>query len=259
LEQYLKTIVILLLAGNLLAAFFLMPAKSDRASVGASDIVAGSSLALLSEAKSKLESSMVEKIDSPNRVEEASLINGMISNDTVSERKANEAKKRELGLSLTPLSTSTPFLKQNTDPVCMMVQGIKTVDIANRLKTKLLSLTATNLIVAASDLFSDQYWVHLGPYKTEQDAINANVRLRETSRIGYVFTNDQEENSISLGVFNSSANAQRLQASLNKEGYSSKVWNRKLVLYDLTADISSNTAAILAFIANEGYIPAACK
>jgi hypothetical protein len=50
---------------------------------------------------------------------------------------------------------------------CDAVYGIKTIDAANRLKTKLAELTAKNFVISTIDQASNQYWVNLGPYRTK--------------------------------------------------------------------------------------------
>ena len=254
-----KTIVILLLVVNLLAAFFFMPAKNDSVAISISDQTAASKLALLSEGKVELESSVVEINDSINIVEAAPLVDAEISRNIMIEPKVGVSEEQRTAVNNGSLEISKRSLELNIPFQCVAVQGIKTIDAANRLKTKLASLNATNLTVAASDQVSDQYWVYLGPYKTKQKAINANVRLRERNRVGYFFTNEQVRNSISLGVFSSSLNAQRLQTTLNKENFRSKIWVRKLVSFVLTAEISSDDIAILTLISSEGYMPSTCE
>ena len=83
--------------------------------------------------------------------------------------------------------------------------------------------------------------------------------MREADRGGYFFSNAEVKNSISLGVFSSAVNAERLQARLNGQGYRTNIWSQQLALFTLTAELPADNAAILALLSGEGYVLTLCK
>ena len=254
-----KTVVIILVVLNLLAAFFLMPANNGITGVSSSPKMSASGLALLNEVEVELRAPVVEKLASITIIESASVVEEIVSNDAVSTQAAGGPRDPESTLRKVTLLSPKPLVEQIPAFQCGVVQSIKSIDAANKLKAKLAKLKVKNFIISTSDQVADQYWVYLGPYRTKQVAIDANAKLRERDRGGYFFTNEEVKNSISLGVFSSAVNAGRLQAKLNRQGYRTNIWNQQLVLFTLTAQIPVNYAAISALIGGEGYVLTECK
>jgi hypothetical protein len=258
----LKAVVVVLLVLNVLAAFFFLPAKNGSGITSFSAEAAVSSLALLAEKKVKLNAPIEAEVK-PDKIGVANnLVEKTLSEEALIKSRLKESREAKEKESAKKVESPTAFpssMPRTTTLQCLVVKGIKTIASANRLKKDLISLNAINLVIAASNESSHQYWVYLGPYKTKQEALDVNVILRNKGRVGYFFTNEQVKNSISLGAFSSSANAQRLLASLQTEGYGPKIWRRKLDSLVLTAEVPNNDKAILALITREGYLSAACK
>jgi hypothetical protein len=255
----LKTVVIILVVLNLLAAFFLMPANNGITGVSSSPKMSASGLALLSEVEVELKAPVVEKVAPITVVESTPVVEEIVSNHAVAAQETLVSNESVSELAVITLRNPKLILKEKPAFQCGAIQGIKSIDAASQLKAKLAKLKVKNFIISTSDQVADQYWVYLGPYRTKQVAIDTNAKLRERDRGGYFFTNDEVKNSISLGVFSSAVNAGRLQAKLNRQGYRANIWNQQLVLFTLTAQIPVNYAAISALIGGEGYVLTECK
>jgi cell division septation protein DedD len=255
----LKTVVILLVVLNLLAAFFLMPADNGIAGVSSSTEMSASGLALLSEVEVELKKPVAEKVGPITVVESTPVVEEIVANDGVTAQETLESNESVPELAVTALRTTKPLLKENDAFQCGAIQGIKTIDAANQLKIKLAELKAKNFVISTSDEVSNKYWVYLGPYRTKQEAIDANIKLREKDRGGYFFTNDEVKNGISLGVFNSIENAQRLQKKLNGQGYRSKLWVQSLPLYILNAKVPIDKILALKMMVDTSYTLAECS
>jgi hypothetical protein len=255
----LKTVVILLVVLNLLAAFFLLPANSGIAGVSSSEDMPDSGLALLSEVAVELKAPVVEKVEPTTVVESTPVVEEIISNDAVTAQETLESSEPVLELPVVTLATPKSLLKENDAFQCGAIQGIKTIDAANQLKTKLAELKAKNFVISTSDEVSNKYWVYLGPYRTKQEAIDANKKLSERNRGGYFFTNDEVKNGISLGVFDSEVNAEQLQVKLNGQGYSTKTWHQQLTLLVLSTDVPIDEPSVSMLAKQRGYTLASCK
>jgi hypothetical protein len=252
----LKAVVILLVVLNLLAAFFLMTADSGITGVSSSKVMPASGLALLSEVEVELKVPLIENVAPITVIEPTLVVEEMVSSDAITAQETNESVPE---LVVTALDTTKPLLKENDGFQCGTIQGIKTIDAANQLKTKLAELKAKNFVISTSDDVSNKYWVYLGPYRTKQEAIDANRKLRERNRGGYFFTNDEVKNGISLGVFSSIENAQRLQARLNEQGYRTKTWHQLFTLFVLTADVPIDAFLVSKEVITDGYILSKCE
>jgi hypothetical protein len=255
----LKTVVILLLVLNLLAAFFLMPADNGIAGVSSSEVMPASGLALLSEVAVELKTPVAEKVEPITVVETTPVVDKIVSNDTVAAQETLESSEPMLELAVNTLRNSKPLLKENQAYQCGVVDGIKSIDAANQLIIRLAELDAKNFVISTSDEVSNKYWVYLGPYRTKQEAVDANRKLREKDRGGYFFSNDEVKNGISLGVFNSIENAQRLQEKLNGQGYHTKTWRQQLALFALTADVPIDDPSVSMLAKQRGYTLVSCK
>jgi hypothetical protein len=187
----LKAVVVVLLVLNVLAAFFL-PAKNDSGSASASAEAAVSSLALLAEKKVKLNAPIEAEVK-PDKIGVASnLVEKTLSEEALIKsrlKESREAKEKESAKKVESPTVFPSSMPRTTNLQCLVVKGIKTIASANRLKKDLISLNAINLVIAASNESSHQYWVYLGPYKTKQEALDVNVILRNKGRVGYFFTN----------------------------------------------------------------------
>jgi hypothetical protein len=254
----LKTVVILLVVLNLLAAFFLMPANNGITGVNSSEVMPASGLALLSEVEVELKAPVAEKVSPITVAKRTAVIEKLVANYGVTAQETLESNESVPELAVTALRTTKPLLKENDAFQCGAIQGIKTIDAANQLKIKLAELKAKNFVISTSDEVSNKYWVYLGPYRTKQEAIDANKKLRERNRGGYFFTNDEVKNGISLGVFSSAVNAQRLQAKLNGQGYRTKTWRQQLSLFVLTADIPVEDLLKVNAVADDDYLIQSC-
>jgi cell division septation protein DedD len=254
----LKTVVILLAVLNLLAAFFLMPVGNGISGVSSSPEMSASGLALLSEVEIELKAPVVENVAPITVVESTPVVEEIVSTDAVAAQKTLESNESVPALSVVTLRNPELILKEKPAFQCSAIQGIKTIDAANQLKTKLAELKAKNFVISTSDEVSNKYWVYLGPYRTKQEAIDANKKLRERNRGGYFFTNDEVKNGISLGVFSSAVNAQRLQAKLNGQGYRTKTWRQQLSLFVLTADIPVEDLLKVNAVADDDYLIQSC-
>ena len=254
-----KAVVILLLVLNLLAAFFLMPTDNGISVVSSSAEMSASGLALLSEVEVELESSFAAKVESITPIDDTPVVEVTVSNESVLLHDMPQPHEAEQALEQVTLYSSKPLVEETSGFQCGVVHSIKNIDAANLLKAKLAELNAKNFVISTSDQVADQYWVYLGPYRTKQEAIDTNAKLRERDRGGYFFTNDEVINSISLGVFSSAVNASRLQAKLNGQGYRANIWSQQLVLFTLTAKIPVDNAPILALISGEGYVLTRCE
>jgi hypothetical protein len=249
----LKTVVILLVVLNLLAAFFLMPADNGISGVSSSAEMSASGLALLSEVEIELKAPVVEKVAPITVVESALVVEEIVSNDAVTAQETLEVSESAPALPVVTLRNPKPLLIEKPAFQCRAVKGIKSIEAANQLKIKLSELKAKNFTISTSDEVSNKYWVYLGPYQTKQEAVDANAKLRERNQGGYFFTNDEVKNSISLGVFGSETNAQRLQTKLNGQGYRTKTWNQQLSLFVLTADVPLDDLSISKMMMDDGY------
>jgi cell division septation protein DedD len=254
----LKAVVILLVVLNLLAAFFLMPADSGIAGVSSSEDMPDSGLALLSEVAVELKAPVVEKVEPTTVIEPTLVVEEMVSSDAITAQETLETSEPGPALPVVTLRNPKLILKGKSAFQCSAIQGIKTIDAANQLKAKLAELKAKNFVISTSDEVSNKYWVYLGPYSTKQEAVDANKKLRERNRGGYFFTNDEVKNGISLGVFSSAVNAQRLQAKLNGQGYRTKTWRQQLTLFALTADIPIDDLLISKTVTDAGYFIQDC-
>jgi hypothetical protein len=244
---------------NLLAAFFLMPADSGITGVNSSKVMSASGLALLSEVEVELKVPLIENVAPITVVESTPFVEEMASSDTVAAQKMFETSEPGSALPVVTLRNSKSSLNENQAFQCGAIQGIKTINAANQLKTKLADLNAKNFVISTSDEVSNKYWVYLGPYRTKQEAVDANAKLRERNRGGYFFTNEQVKNGISLGVFSSIEHAQRLQARLNGQGYRSKIWRQQLIMFVLTADIPIDDFLVSKAVITDGYILSKCE
>jgi hypothetical protein len=255
----LKTVVILLVVLNLLAAFFLLPANSGIARVNSNEVMSASGLALLSEVEVEIKVAHIENVAPITVVESTPIVEAIVSNDAIAAQETLEENEPAPALPVVTRRNSKPLLKENQAFQCGAVKGIKTIDAASRLKIKLAELKAKNFVISTSDEVSNKYWVYLGPYRTEEEAVDANAKLRERNRGGYFFTNDQVKNGISLGVFSSIENAERLQKNLNGQGYRSKTWHQLLTLFVLTADIPVDNFLVSKAVITDGYILSKCE
>ena len=254
-----KTVVILLVVLNLLAAFFLMPVDNDIDGVNSNPEMTTSGLALLSEIEVEPAPPLVDKVEPITTIDDTPVVEVIVSNESVSEPDMAEPREPEQTLEQVTLYSPKPLVKESPAFQCGVVQSIKSISAANQLKGKLAKLKVQNFTISTSDLVIDKYWVYLGPYRAKQDAINANAKLREADRGGYFFSNAEVKNSISLGVFSSAVNAERLQARLNGQGYRTNIWSQQLALFTLTAEFPADNAAILALLSGEGYVLTLCK
>jgi hypothetical protein len=254
-----KLMVVLLLVLNFLALVFMMPDDNSGAGIISGDQMPASGLALLSEVGVELRRLTAEEVKLTNVAESASDIKELGSNNTLIGREPARPKQSAAVLSTAAKLRSTSLLKEAPAFQCGHVKGIKGIDAANRLKKKMDRLGATNFVIGTSYAVEHKYWVYLGPYRSKQQAIDANDRLRKKKRSGYVFTNNKEQHSISVGVFSSSENAQRLRSELSLAGYRAKIWNQRVSLFVLKADIPSNGSAISALISKEGHVISTCK
>ncbi|MFT6153744.1 MAG: hypothetical protein ACJA1X_001089 [Bermanella sp.] len=254
-----KTVVILLVVLNLLAAFFLMPANNGITKISSSTEMSASGLALLSEVEVELKTPVDEQVEPITVVESIPVVKESFLDKSLITQEPAEPSKLEQALEIvTPQSPKT-LVRETTAFQCGAVHGIKTIDAANRLKTKLAELKAKNFVIATSDQVSNKYWVYLGPYRTKQEAIDVNAKLRERNREGYFFSNNEVRNSISLGVFSSAVNAQRLQARLNELGYRTKTWHQLLTLFVLTADVPIDAFLVSKAVITDGYMIQTCN
>ena len=254
-----KTVVILLVVFNLLAAFFLTPANNGITGVYSSEEMSAAGLALLSEVDVEFKMPAVGKAEPITVVESTPVVEEIVWSEAILAQEAGQPRETEQALKKVTLYRAKTLVKEKPAFQCGVVQRIKSIDAANQLKAKLAKLKVNNFVISTSDQVTDQYWVYLGPYRTKQEALDANAKLRKRDRGGYFFTNDEVRNSISLGVFSSAVNAQRLQAKLNRQDYRANIWNQQLALFTLTAEMPVDSAAILALISGEGYVLAACK
>lgn len=258
-----KTVVILLVVLNLLAALFLMPANNDISGANSSEVVRSSGLALLSEVEVEFKASTIERVASTTVVESTpiveEIVEEIVTKVDVSVQDNGESREPERTLEKVTLYSPKPLVEEKPEFLCGVVQRIKSIDAASQLKARLANLKGQNFVISTSDLVADQYWVYLGPYRTKQEAIDANGKLREKDRGGYFFSNDEVKNSISLGVFSSAVNAERLQTKLSGQGYRTNIWRQQLVLFTLTAELPFDNAAILALISGEGYVLEECQ
>jgi len=217
-----------------------------------------SGLALLSEVAVELKKPVAENVEPITVVETTPVVEKIVSNDTVAAQETLESSEPMLELAVSTLRNSKPLLKENQAYQCGVVDGIKSIDAANQLIVRLEELDAKNFVISTSDDVSNKYWVYLGPYLTKQEAVDANKKLRERNRGGYVFTNDEVKNAISLGVFNSIENAEGLQTRLNGQGYRTKTWRQQLTLFALTADVPIDDLLVSKTVTDAGYLIQDC-
>jgi cell division septation protein DedD len=244
---------------NLLAAFFLMPGNNGITEISSSTEMSASGLALLSEVEVELKIPVAEKVAPITVVESIPVVEEIVSNNGVTSQETLESNESVSALPFITLRNSKPSSKENQAYQCGVFDGIKSIDAANQLKRKLIELQAKNIVISSSEKISSMYWVYLGPYLTKQEAVDANEKLRQRNRSGYFFTNDEVKNSISLGVFSSAVNAQKLQVELNGQGYRSKIWAQSLPLYTLVAEVPSDKALILKIMLDTGYTLTECS
>jgi cell division protein FtsN len=285
----LKIVVILFLVLNFLALLLLVPDDNGSAGISSSDEMSASGLSLLSEVDVELRAPDVGEVKLTTVVESTSVVKEIAPTDTSIGRETTakkqqtailvapksgvltqqttiliapdpeELKQRDVILSTAAKLRSAPLLRENQFFQCGIVNDINSIDAAGRLKKKLAKLGVKNFIIATSESTQHKYWVYLGPYRTKQQAIDANNRLRAKKHSGYVFTNDEVQYSISVGVFSSSENATRLQSELSLSGYRAKIWDQHVSLFGLKADVPLDDSAISALISEEGHVISTCK
>jgi hypothetical protein len=254
----LKTVVILLVVLNLLAAFFLMPVDNGIVGVNSSEVMPASGLALLSEVEVEFKAPVVEKVGPITVVERTPVIEEVVSNDNVAVQKTLDSNDTVPAPSAVTLRNPIPLLKETTVFTCGAIDGVKSIEVANELKKELANFNMKNFVISMSNQTRNKYWVYLGPYGSKLEATEANNNLRTKSRSGYVFTNDEVKNSISFGVFSSIENAQRLQTELNGFGYRPKIWNQVLPLYILEGTVPVDSKSVSIFAVSKGYVLSNC-
>jgi hypothetical protein len=254
----LKTVVILLVVLNLLAAFFLLPADTGITGLNSSEVMPASGLALLSEVEVELKAPAVEKVEVITVVESTLIVEEIVSNDAVAAQETLNSSETVPALAVVTLRNPMPFRKENPVFTCGAIDGVNSIDAANELKKELANLNMKDFVISTSNQTKNKYWVYLGPYDSKLEATEANSNLRTKSRSGYVFTNDEVKNSISFGVFSSIENARRLQTELNGFGYRPKIWNQVLPLYILEGAVPVDSKSVSIFAISKGYVLSNC-
>jgi cell division septation protein DedD len=234
---------------NVLAAFFLMPADSGVTGKNPSDAMPASGLALLSEVDIELKTPPPEEIKSTIMVEQKKIV----EKNTIPGQNSSASNALIIGL----LKPSLPPSATN-DIYCKIVDGISSIDEAKTLKAQLSELKVTNLVISISDRVKHRYWVYIGPYQTEQEAVKMNVKLREKNLRGYVISNAEVKNSVSLGMFSSLENAKKLQSQKNAKGYRAKIWDQSLPLYVVKGEYVIDNILVSKFVISKGYVISDC-
>jgi hypothetical protein len=85
-----------------------------------------------------------------------------------------------------------------------------------------------------------------------------NVKLREKNLRGYVISNAEVKNSVSLGMFSSLENAKKLQSQKNAKGYRAKIWDQSLPVYVVKGKYAIDNILVSKFVISEEYIISSC-
>lgn len=136
---------------------------------------------------------------------------------------------------------SSPVESRQVQAEIMLLGGFTDEQIAKKLQQRLLSLDIQSGMTALESEVNTEYSVYLAPFASRQESISKLKEMQERKIDGYLITQGDLTNGISLGMFAREDSAQSVAERLKEAGYepSMRTVQRSQRLYWATIDEGS--------------------
>lgn len=118
-----------------------------------------------------------------------------------------------------PLSVEVP----PGDLLCALVGPFSERVSARQVRGRLAALDITSVLRGFEVMVKTDYWVHLPPFPSRRQALQALRDLQGQKIDSFLITDGELENGISLGLFTRRESADKVAERRRKQGYEAKV------------------------------------